>query len=675
MNAQSSTQFPGGTVTFMFTDIEGSTELLKNLRDKYVTLLADQRQIIRNIFKKWNGHEVSTEGDSFFVSYPRAKDALYAAVEIQRSLAAHKWPDDVEVRIRMGLHTGEPINVTEEGYDGIDVHRAARIAHVGHGGQVLLSETTTALVRDELPKGVSLQELGHHYLKDIDRPERIRQLVIEGLPDEFPPLTSLGVRDSRGEHRPIDQKQAQIFAPGKEEKQKASIVVLPFLNMSSDQENEYFSDGLTEEVIADLSKVHDLRVISRTSAMMLKGTNKDIKAIGRDLNVHYLLEGSVRKAGNNLRITAQLIDTLDDAHLWAEKYSGSLEDVFEIQETLSRKIVDALKVKLSPEESRLVERRAVDPNAHQASLQGRYHLNMATPEGFQNAIKYFEEAIKIESNYALAYAGLATCYNYLGWAGGIAEDVYPKAKQYAVNALEIDEMLPEAHIELGYTATFFDYDWVAAEWHLERAIELNPNSSQANLHYSWYLFSQLRAEESYAAITRASELDPLSIIIQMNQPNYFHLKGDFDIMLQLAKNTLKIAPYAITALLNAGFAYCEKGLYDNASVEFEKVVELTGSGSKGLLGYSCAMAGQSDKALRILNNLKELSEVEYIQPMQIALVLIGLRQFDQAFPLIEKAYEERSSPFIPLIRTLPMFHLLRDEPRYNKLVRRLNFQQ
>ena len=675
MNEVSSSQFPGGTVTFMFSDIEGSTELLKRLRDKYVTLLADQRKIIRGIFNKWNGHEVGTEGDSFFVSFPRATYALNAAVEIQRALAAHTWPDDVEVQIRMGLHTGEPINVTEEGYDGIDVHRAARIAHVGHGGQVLLSETTTALVRDELPDGVSLLELGHHSLKDIDRPERIRQLVIEGLPAEFPPLTSLALTKAPREQRTVGESPSHVLFPSKESPQKASIVVLPFLNMSTDKENEYFSDGLTEEVIADLSKVHDLRVISRTSAMMLKGTTKDTRTIGQDLKVHYLLEGSVRKAGNDLRITAQLIDTLDDAHLWAEKYSGSLEDVFKIQENLSRKIVNALKVELGPEDSRIVGRSPVNPDAHQAYLQGRYHLNMATPEGFQSAIKFFEEAIELENNYALAYAGMATSYNYLGWAGGIAGEVYPKAKRAAVNALEIDGNLPEAHIELGYTAVFYDYDWEAAERHLERAIELNPNSSQAYLHYSWYFFSQQRAEESYAAITRASELDPLSIIIHMNQPNYYHLIGNFEKMLQLSQDTLEIAPFAITALLNAGFAYSELGLFDDASTQFEKVVELTGSGSKGLLGYSYATAGYTDKALMIRDELNNLLEEEYIQPMQIALIFIGLKQFDQAFPWLEKAYEERSSPFIPLIRTMPMFHLIRDEPQYKDLIRRLDFQQ
>lgn len=213
MNELSFPQFPGGTVTFLFTDIEGSTELLKHLRERYVTVLTDHRRILRDSFKRWNGHEVDTEGDSFFVSFSRATDALKAVVEIQKSLAAEAWPEGVEVRVRMGMHTGEPIEVIEEGYVGLDVHRAARIAQVGHGGQVLLSETTMALVRDELPDGVSLLDLGRHLLKDIDRPEHIHQLVIVGLRSEYPPLKSRKSADEFREDELAAKRQPPCSPP------------------------------------------------------------------------------------------------------------------------------------------------------------------------------------------------------------------------------------------------------------------------------------------------------------------------------------------------------------------------------------------------------------------------------------------------------------------------------
>lgn len=662
MDETSSSQLPGGTITFLFSDIAGSTELLKHLREDYATLLTDQRDLLRTYFNKWNGHVVDTEGDSFFVSFPRATDALQAVVEIQRALMRHFWPDNVEVKIRIGLHTGEPLSVTQEGYIGIAVHRAARIAHLGHGGQTLLSETTTALVRDDLPEGVGLLDLGQHLLKDIDRPEHIHQLVVEGLEAEFPPLESLITANDRQKIR-VEQRSTT----------SAAIVVLPFINISSDEENEYFSDGLTEEIIADLSKVRDLHVISRTSAMMYKGTTKDSKTIGNELNVNYLLEGSVRKANNSLRITAQLIDTLNDTHVWAEKYSGSLEDVFEIQESLSRKIVGALEMELSPQESRLVQKKAVNPAAHQAYLQGRYHLNMATPEGFTKSIQYFEEAISIEPDYALAYAGLASAYNYLGWYGAPANEVYPQAKQAATKALEIDEMVAEAHDQLGYTAFSYDWDWEAAEKHLKRAIELNPNSSEAFLHYHWYLFTLLRAEECHAAIRKAKELDPLSVVIHMNLPNYYELVGEYDTMLQRALNTLETAPFAITAHLNAGWAYLHLGLGEEAVRQFKQLVDFTGPAFKGLLGYAYGAAGDLDNALAILNELGTLREVEYVPAMQFALIYIGLGQVDQAFLWLEKSFEERGSPLIPYIRIFPMFDSIRDDPRYLDLIRRLNF--
>jgi serine/threonine protein kinase len=456
---------------------------------------------------------------------------------------------------------------------------------------------------------------------------------------------------------------------------KKSIVVLPFDDLSPGSDNEYFSDGLTEEIIADLSKVHDLRVISRTSAMMLKGTDKDSRTIGRELNVQFLLEGSVRKAGNSLRITAQLIDALDDAHLWAEKYSGTLENIFEIQESVSQKIVEALKIELTPQESRLVAKKSVSPAAHQAYLQGRYYLNQATPEGFFKAIPYFGEAIEIEKSYALAYAGLATSYNYLGWSGGLPGDVFPKAKQAALTALKIDEMLPEAHLELGYTAMFHDMDWTTAEKHMERAIALNPSSSQAHLYYSWFLSSHLRFDESIASMKRASEMDPLSLVIQMNLPNIYHSKGDYVTMLELSQKTLEIAPHAITALLNAAWAHCEMEQYDEASRYFEKVVDIAGLSSKGLLGYAYGMAGHDKEAKTILEELMEPPVGEHVRPLQIAFVFIGLKQFDEAFVWLNNSFEQRSSPLLVLIQTTPMFNLTRSDPRYDDLLRRMNFKR
>lgn len=455
-----------------------------------------------------------------------------------------------------------------------------------------------------------------------------------------------------------------------------SLAVLPFVNMSDDPSQEYFSDGLTEEIIADLSKLSSLHVISRTSAMVLKGSKKDMRTIGQELNVRYVLEGSVRKTGNKLRITAQLIDTTNDVHLWAEKFNGVLDEVFDIQEKVSRAIVDSLKLELTPQErARRVEKFPVNPEAHELYLGGRYHLNRTTPTEVSKAIELFEGAISKDPRYALAYAGLANAYNYLGWLGGVAREVYPLAKQTALTALEIDETLAEAHAVLGYAATFYDWDWETAERELERAITLNPNYAEGYLHYSWYLGSQLRLEESRASIVRASELDPLSLVIHTNMANYYQWNRDFDSALAQTKRVLELAPNLPLALLFSGMAYWGKEKYDEAAKGFAKLVELAGPQFKGYLGYSQAKGGYIENAIATLDEMTALSRREPIQAFQFALVMLGLERIEEAMTFLENAFEERACAWFPYIRQESFFDPLRGHPRFRDLVRRLNFQQ
>ena len=454
-----------------------------------------------------------------------------------------------------------------------------------------------------------------------------------------------------------------------------SIVVLPFENMSNDPDQEYFSDGLTEEIIADLSKLSSLRVISRTSAMVFKGSKKDVRTIGQELNVRYVLEGSVRKAGNKLRITAQLIDASSDVHIWAEKFSGVLDDVFDIQEKVSHAIVDSLRLELTPHErSRLFVKPPADPAAHELYLEGRYHLNQTTPSGMKKAIELFEAAIRKEPTYALAYAALANCYVYLGFLGAVAAEVYPKAKQAAARAVEIDETLAEPHAVLGYAATYYDWDWATAERELERAIALNPNYALGYLHYSWYLGSQGRLEESRTAILRAKELDPLSIIVHANMSNYYQWGRDYDGALVQTRKALDMAPDAPIVLLFHGMACWGKELHEEAAAGFKKLVDITGGGPgfKGYLAYSFAKVGQKESALVILNELMVTSKTQPVPSFQFALVMLGLDRFEEALTWLEKAFEERASWF-PHIRQECFFDPLRGYPRFQDLVRRLNF--
>jgi TolB-like protein/Tfp pilus assembly protein PilF len=502
---------------------------------------------------------------------------------------------------------------------------------------------------------------------------RIRPAVEKGVGRAVAKALSKGAADR---FDTATSFSSALSAPASEREGISSIAVLPLTNLSGDREQEYFSDGMTEALIADLAKTSALKVISRTSVMRYKGSPKPLPEIARELGVEAVLEGSVLRAGDQVRITAQLVDAASDTHLWAETYDREVANILSLQGEVARDVAREIQITLTPEqETRLTRPRPVDREAHDAFLRGRYHLNRATPDELNKAINYFEEATEKDADYALAFAALAESYNYLGWLGGVAREVFPRAKRAAVRALEIDDTLAEAHAELGYTATFFDWDWAAAEQELRRAIELNPNSSQVHLHHSWYLGSQGRLEEARAAIIRASELDPLSLVINANMSNYFWWKRDYDGMLEQTRRTLELAPNLTLGLLFSGMAYCGKRLYDDAVAEFEKLVDLPegGSGFRGYLGYSCAMAGQEDRAREILNELQELSKSEWVPSFQIALVFIGLQQSDQAFTWLDKAHEERAGPLFPYIRQVSLFDPLRDDPRFSDLLRRMDF--
>jgi len=454
----------------------------------------------------------------------------------------------------------------------------------------------------------------------------------------------------------------------------SSIAVLPLTNLSHDPDEEYFSDGMTEALIAELAKVRALKVISRTSAMRFKNSDKPLPEIARELGVDVIVEGSVQRFGDQVRITAQLIDATSDLHLWAETYDRSITNVLALQVEVARAIVDQVKVKLTyQEEARLVVNQKVNPVALDAYLRGRYRLNKPTPTDLTEAIKCFGDALANDGTYALAYSGMANAYNYLGWLGGIAGDVFPKAKEAARKALELDETLPEAHAVLGYTATFYDWDWYTAERELKRALELNPNYAEGYLHYSWYLGSQGQFEEARAAISRASELDPLSLVIHANMANYLGWIRDFEGQLDQTRRTLELAPDLPLGLLFCGLACCALGRYDEGAAELQRLVSIAGSNFKGYVAYALGRAGRVDECATTLAEIDAQSKTAHVPSFQIALAYIGLGETDRAMDWIEKAFIERSGPWFPYVRVDPLFDSLRDNPRFVSMVESMNF--
>ncbi len=456
-----------------------------------------------------------------------------------------------------------------------------------------------------------------------------------------------------------------------------SIAVLPFVNMSSDPDNEYFCDGLAEELINALTKIEQLYVMARTSAFSFKGKNISIGEIARALNVKTVLEGSVRKAGNRLRITAQLINAADGYHLWSERYDRQMEDIFDIQDEISLAIVDVLKGKLlGQEKTELLRRHTDDPHAYELYLKGRYYWNQRTRNGLQKAIYCFEQAISIDANYALAYAGMADAFNLLPGHGGLSpKECFPKAREAALKALETDATLAEAYASLGFSGYRFYLDWNAAMDNFKEAIKLNSNYATAHHWYSELLTMSGLFDEALLHSQRSLYLDPLSLPINTDLGQTFFFARQYDRAIEQIKKTIELDPVFARAHIFLALAYEQTNMYQEAIDECKAAVASSGGGtfSQGTLGHIYAAAGNTEAAEKILEELIELSGYSYVSPSDIAIVLIGLARIDQALEWLEKAYDDRSV-WLVWLKVDPRLDGLRAaSPQFQNLLKRIGF--
>ncbi len=460
-----------------------------------------------------------------------------------------------------------------------------------------------------------------------------------------------------------------------EERDQPSIAVLPFSNMSADPEQEYFCDGIAEEIINALTHVESLRVVARTSAFAFKGEKLDIRDIGSKLNVETILEGSVRKAGPHLRITAQLVNVDDGYHLWSERYDRQMENIFEIQDEIAGTIVDKLKVKLiGVSKTRLVKRYTDNLEAYNLYLKGRHLLDKMTPEALTKSIEYFQQAIERDPNYALAYAGLSESYLWLGFMEFISpKEVYPKAKEAALKALEIDDTMVEAWASLASVKSYFDWDWAGAEKEFKHAVELNPNSAIPHNQYGLYLANIGRFDEAVAMTARALELDPLSARWTQSLGYYYFLWGKQDEAIGQLQNAIELDPSFPFAYWNLGAVYLQKRLYEEAIPEFQKAETLSGGAPffKVGLAYAYGVAGRRDEAIKVLHQLEQPSKQTYVSSLWIVWIYTCLGEIDQAFQWLDKAYKERASMLV-CTPTFPWLDPLRDDPRFHDLLRRMN---
>ena len=455
-----------------------------------------------------------------------------------------------------------------------------------------------------------------------------------------------------------------------------SIVVLPLENLSGDSNQDYFADGMTDELIASLAKISSLRVISRTTAMEYKGERQSLEKIAKDLHVDAVVEGTVLRAGNRVRITAELVQVSTDRHLWADTYESQIGDILTLQNRVTSAIVGQIQIKLTPQDQqRLAAVHSVNSDAYENYLKGRYYWSKRSEESLTKAIRYYQTAIAEDPQYALAYAGLADCYGILGAAivGTVpTSDVAQKATAAATEAVRLDPNLAETQTALATVQFNYNWDWAAAEAGLRRALQLNPSYATAHQRYSLYLAAVGHTDESLAEMTRARALDPLSVSMNFSLGWRLYLARQYDQAIVQLQNTIDMDPSYLLSYIILGQSYEQQGRYAEAITDLQKAAALSPDNAPVMaaLGHVYALAGRRADALKLLDELTKDSTHRYVSPYYLALLYMGLGDRQQTLTALQRAYDDRSNNMI-FLRILPQFDSLRTDPGFQKLIQQI----
>jgi adenylate cyclase len=681
----------------MFTDMVGYSALAQRDDKLALELLEEHRRLLREIFPRFNGTEIKTIGDAFLVEFHSALEAAQCAIEIQRTLAKrnHDVTVDRRIELKIGLHIGDVVHRSGDVYgDGVNI--ASRIEQLAGAGGICVSMDVERQIRNALE--ARFEKLAPTELKNISVAMDLFRIVLPWQERAKVDLKSARARDrlfpaSRlawigaivlvavGAGWWFAHKSGQQAggSPGLSSSRTApamgqkSIAVLPFVNLSADKNDEYLSDGMTEELLNALTKVKGLRVPGRSSSFAFKGdTAQDIfRKVGEQLHVGAVLEGSVRKAGDKLRITAQLINVADGFHLWSETYDGDMKDILAMQSDVAKRVVQALQVQLGVDEARALTKKPTEnAEAYRLYLLGRYHFAKFTRAGWTSAIQYFEQALQVDPNYTLAYCGLADTY---GWAGGqtlSGKEAWAKEMELAQKALALDPNLAEAHLSMG-TALFSVLNPRDSEKELDRAVKLNPNLTLAYDQYGWTFSEMGRYDEAIAAEKKGLELDPLNTLLNTDLGFFYNWARRYDEGMTQLRKTLELDVNNPAAHHAFGWSLHWKGKTVDALAEFQKAAALDDlPWYKGSLGYAYAASGDRAKAEQVLRDLDEMAKTHYVSPASRASICLGLGEKPKALDCLEKAYEDRD-PFL-WWNADQLYDSVRNEPRFQTMMRKVD---
>jgi len=630
----------------MFSDMSGYTALMHQNEQSAKQKRRRLKEVLEKYVSDYNGNILQYYGDGALSIFNSAIDSVNCAIAIQKILLV-----EPKVDLRIGIHTGD-ISIEDETVYGDGVNLASRVESLAVPGSILISEKVFDEIKNQ--ETLSAREMGYFELKNVSEPVRIFAMDVEGV--------VLPNRDA---------------LKGKTKQPANRLAVLPFVNMSADPENEYFSDGISEELLNAFTKVDGLQVTSRTSAFAFKGKDTDIRDIGIQLNVDRILEGSVRKSGNNVRITAQLINAADGYHIWSENFDRKLTDIFAVQDEISSIIVNMCREKLSEKEhvEKLIKVPTQNVEAYTLFLKGLHFYNKLTPQNIKKSIEFFEEAIKLEPAYAFAYAMAAEAYAFLGSTGQIQPVIaFEFVHKYSDRALQLDSTLSAGYAAKGSAYLLYDWKWNEAYAALQKAVELNPAATDAHQLLSFYYLINGRKKEAVAIMEKALEVDPLSPLVNKSLVDAYLIDGRVDDALKHADALLDMHPQMRIAQELRGWCVGARGDWQKAAEIFEEVRLQIKHPLKGFTPLGCAYAnlGETEKALGCIAKIEEWQAAEpgIVVDADLAMIWLSLGELDKAFYHLFQCVEKRIGPAAIIIEH-PAFNVPHNDPRYHLLKEKL----